>query len=142
VDPDNRRAVDHQRLAALLDEIADEEWEVVRERADEGAPKLWLVHRLLQHRRARPDRYAGGYRPLEARGDKARHAVAFARDELVVVVPRLVVGLGAGWGDTELPLPSGRWRDVLTERESTGAVPLDDLLGSVPVAVLEQGSQP
>ena len=81
---------------------------------------------------------AGSYRPLVARGPKARHAVAFARaEEVVTVVPRLVLGLAGDWAATELELPDGRWRD-----EFTGAVveggrcALADLLGGFPVALL------
>ena len=134
--------MDHRRLEALLDDVADREWEHARAREHVGASKLWLVHRLLQHRTARPDRCASGYRPIEAEGAKADHAVAFSRDDLVVVVPRLIAGRAGGWAGTRLPLPAGAWRDALTGRQCTGAVPLDDLLSTVPVAVLEPEPRP
>jgi hypothetical protein len=42
--------------------------------ADDGGPKLWLIHRLLAHRRSHPDAYgpAAGYEPLPVTGAKAR----------------------------------------------------------------------
>src|ERR1700730_5016447 len=55
VDPDNRRPVDFEHLASLLSEIRGAELSDVIARADEGAPKLWLINRLLERRRAEPD---------------------------------------------------------------------------------------
>jgi (1->4)-alpha-D-glucan 1-alpha-D-glucosylmutase len=58
---------------------------------------------------------------------------------VAAVVPRLVLGLAAagGWGDTVVELPAGRWRDVVTGAEVTGAgVRLADLLDPLPVALL------
>ena len=64
--------------------------------------------------------------------------VAFSRaDEVITVVPRLVLGLGAGWGDTALELPPGRWMNRLTEESDLqGAVRIGRLLQSFPVALL------
>ena len=57
-------------------------------RTDEGLPKLWLVHRALRLRRARPEVFdgRGAYRPIVARGARADHVVAYGRGEDVVVV--------------------------------------------------------
>ncbi|MGH7764493.1 MAG: malto-oligosyltrehalose synthase, partial [Candidatus Dormibacteraceae bacterium] len=78
------------------------------------------------------------YAPLAAVGAKAAHVVAFTRGELVVVVPRLVAGLGGDWGDAALELPAGAWIDVITKKRTDGgsAVPLSGLLSDFPVAVL------
>jgi (1->4)-alpha-D-glucan 1-alpha-D-glucosylmutase len=107
---------------------------------DDGGAKLWLIQRVLRHRRARPAAFAStAYEPLTVRGAKARHAVAFQRGDLVVVVPRLLVGLDGEWGDTTVDLGSGRWRDVLGARRTwSGGGPcwLDELLDDFPVAVL------
>ncbi|ATL86163.1 malto-oligosyltrehalose synthase [Streptomyces malaysiensis subsp. malaysiensis] len=56
----------------------------------------------------------------------------------VTVVTRLSRRLAeaGGWGATRLPLPPGRWRDLLTERTAEGAVPLAELLARLPVALL------
>src|SRR5204863_508866 len=71
-----------------------------------------------RERAATPER--GGYRPLAARGPRARHVVAFIRDQgsrtLIAAVPRLCTALTAPgawplgeavWSGTTLPLPDG-----------------------------------
>ncbi|MGP9746932.1 malto-oligosyltrehalose synthase [Brachybacterium sp. AOP29-B2-41] len=140
VDPDNRRPVDHalheERLARMIegagpDGIADE--------------KLWLTHRALVLRRARPELFQGrdaSYHPLPT---TTGHAVAFGRAaaegdvEVVTVVTRLALGLAqrGGWGDGWIALPSGRWRDALSGAEFDGGqVSLGELLDAWPVALL------
>ena len=141
VDPDNRRPVDYRQRRRLLEEVRSAQPADVLARSDDGAPKLWLVARLLHERRARPELFNGaGYAQLSAVGQKALHAVAFVRDRLLVVVPRLVIGLAGDWGDTTIEVPRGRWRDVLTgkERPAGAAVPLAELLADFPVAVLSR----
>ena len=109
------------------------------ERADEGGPKLWLIHRLLRHRHAHPEAYGPGsdYQPLPVTGPQADHVVAFARGGgLAVVVPRLVARLG-DWAETAVTLPGGSWADVLTGEPVAGrAASVSALLGRFPVAVL------
>ena len=139
VDPDNRRPVDFQLRRRLLSEIQDAGAEQVMLRPDEGVPKLWLVTKLLTARRDRPEVFGGsGYSPVVARGAKAHHAVAFVRDRLLVVVPRLLFGLAGDWADTTIELPKGRWKDLLTGLEEDGEAPvaLSSLLNAFPVAVL------
>src|SRR6266699_2660580 len=139
VDPDNRRPVDFEHLARLLSEIRGAALSDVVARADEGAPKLWLINRLLERRRAEPDLFgSSSYTPLIAHGAKARHAVGFVRDRLLVVVPRLVVGLGGGWADTAIDIPDGSWGSLLTGEEQQGGpgVPVAELTRGFPVAVL------
>ena len=105
VDPDNRRPVDYAARERLLDALAGAGPEEALALADEGGPKLWLIHRLLGHRQQHPDAYApgSGYQPLEVSGSAADHVIAFTRSGgparapgLVVVVPRLVARLGRG----------------------------------------------
>jgi (1->4)-alpha-D-glucan 1-alpha-D-glucosylmutase len=137
VDPDNRRPVDYEYRRGLLDGVRAADSGEVLTRADSGAPKLWLTHRLLEHRRAWPERYDdASYQPMEARGARADDLVAFDRGELAVVAPRR--GLD-GWSDTTVSLPAGRWSDVFTGAAVTGgAKPVADLLAGFPVAVLER----
>jgi len=142
VDPDNRRPVDYDTRRALLADArrcsAAEAWA----RRDAGLPKLWLLHRVLDLRRRRPEAFVGGsYRPLQASGVRSAAAVAFARgDAVVTVVPRLVRAIERdGWGDTMLWLSDGRWRS-LDGTEHEGEVRVADLLGAFPVAVLERAS--
>jgi (1->4)-alpha-D-glucan 1-alpha-D-glucosylmutase len=143
VDPDNRRPVDFETRRHLLDKVRDAGAGDVLAWADDGAAKLWLVHRGLSVRARRPGAFAPGaaYRPLYASGDKVGHAVSYMRgDEVVVVAPRLILGLDGDWGDTALALPPGRWADELGgERSWEGGevgTPLAQLLDEFPVAVL------
>ena len=141
VDPDNRRPVDYLLRRRLRDEIRNIGVSEATARADEGVPKLWLISRLLEARRTRPELFAGApYEPLAASGPKAQHVLAFARGKLVVAVPRLVVGLGGDWGDTSVELPTGSWIDVLTGNSVEGGAgaALRTLLADFPVAVLVQ----
>ncbi len=128
VDPDNRQPVDFDTRQRLLTEN------------DFGAaPKLWLLTRLLHERSQRPELFAGRqYTPLRATGAKAGHALGFVRDALLVLVPRLVVGLGDDWGDTQVDLPGGHWRNLLTGAVEEGGrvVAVSSLVGQFPVAVL------
>jgi (1->4)-alpha-D-glucan 1-alpha-D-glucosylmutase len=140
VDPDNRRPVDYDARRSLLDKVAGAGPGDVWDWADDGAPKLWLVHRALAVRRAEAPAFAAGapYVALPARGDRAAHAVAYTRgDQVAVVVPRLVVGLDGEWGDTTVELPPGRWTDVLGGAQVDGGpVGLAGLLARFPVALL------
>jgi (1->4)-alpha-D-glucan 1-alpha-D-glucosylmutase len=147
VDPDNRRPVDFDRRRRLLAELAAGGLGAadLMARADEGLPKLALVRAALHLRRRRPEAFgpgeAGAYLPLAFVGAAAAHAVGFTRGGAVaVVVPRLVLGLDArhGWEGTTVTLPPGPWTDVVTGAEVAGGpVPLGDLLGDFPVAMLE-----
>jgi len=139
VDPDNRRPVDFERRARLLEESAAMGVEEAWQRLDEGLPKLLLVSRALALRRRRPELFArGSYEPLRVRGEKAGHLVAFIREgSCVTLAPRLVIGLAGGWRDTTVHLPVGHWRDQLSGREVEGGeVGVDHVLESFPVALL------
>jgi len=140
VDPDNRRPVDYQARRSLLDALADAGPEAALARGDEGGPKLWLIHRLLRHRRQHPGGYGpdSGYEPLRVTGARASHVVAFTRTGgLAVVVPRLVAGLGGDWAGTAVALPGGAWTDVLTGGAlDGGAASVASLWRRFPVAVL------
>ena len=143
VDPDNRRPVDYERRRALLAELPSLEADAVWARCEEGLPKLAVTTAALHLRRRAPQVFepgpAGAYEPLAAVGEAADHALAFCRGGAAVsVVPRLVLGLerAGGWRDTVLPLPEGRWRNLLTGDEVAGDVPLRELLRTIPVALL------
>jgi (1->4)-alpha-D-glucan 1-alpha-D-glucosylmutase len=139
VDPDNRRAVDYdlrlQRLQELQGFAArpDLEGTVSRlaEAARDGRAKLWVICRLLALRALDPELFRdGSYEPLEVRGARERHLVAFMRRHqgraFVLLVVRLFATLDAEgamrsptvgeqlpsplsitWGDTEVLLPPG-----------------------------------
>jgi (1->4)-alpha-D-glucan 1-alpha-D-glucosylmutase len=138
VDPDNRRPVDYELRRRLLAELAGAGASEAMRWIDEGGPKLWLLIRLLDHRRRHPDLYESDhYEPLPVRGARSAHAVAFSRGSLLVVVPRLVAGLAGDWVDTTVVLPAGAWTDVLTgATHQGGPANVEELLGGFPVAVL------
>jgi (1->4)-alpha-D-glucan 1-alpha-D-glucosylmutase len=138
VDPDNRGAVDFPLRNRSLNEVRGADALALRRARDYGRTKLWLIARLLEHRRRHPDAFEStGYQPVDASGDKAAHLLAFTRGDLTVVVPRLILGRGDHWGDTWVQLPPGRWRDVLSElRWPGGRTWLPGLLQAFPIAVL------
>ena len=140
VDPDNRRPVNFDTRTALLDKVVIDGQEEAMARSEDGGPKLWLIHRLLQHRHRHPELYQEvAYAPLVGDGPEADRIVAFARDGLLVVVPRLLVGLRKGWQSTTLELPNGTWTNVLTDEAGlAGRVEVEALLARVPVAVLQR----
>jgi (1->4)-alpha-D-glucan 1-alpha-D-glucosylmutase len=117
VDPDVRRPTDRAARRRQLDAVRT------------GAPptrataKLHVLHRALDARRRRPATFAGSYRALPA----GRATVAFTRgdDDVVVVVPV------RRDPDAHLEAPTGRWRDLLDDREIEldGRTPVRDLIG-------------
>jgi (1->4)-alpha-D-glucan 1-alpha-D-glucosylmutase len=124
VDPDNRRPVTFGRSP-------ESGWD---------AAKLAVTTQALRLRRRLDP--AAPYTPLEAMGEAAEHAIAFARGErAVAVATRLPVRLARrarGWGSTTLTLPPGSWRELLTGGRHTGRIPLAHLLARHPVALLER----
>ncbi len=141
VDPDNRRPVDYDARRRLLEKVRAASVDDVWSWADDGAPKLFTVVRALDLRRRRAEAFAPGasYEPVAASGEQAGRVVAYVRGGTVaVVVPRLVMGLAGGWGDTVVELPPGRWVSALDDGVVEGgpAVPVAGLLGRFPVALL------
>ncbi|KUN88686.1 malto-oligosyltrehalose synthase [Streptomyces griseoruber] len=124
VDPDNRRPV--------------------RFPPEEGGPKAMVTRAALRLRRRRPGAFgtAAAYEPLTAEGPAGEHCLAFARSgETVTAVTRLSLRLAeeGGWRETRLPLPPGRWADVLAPgREFEGHARVAELFAELPVALLER----
>ncbi|MBV9394991.1 MAG: malto-oligosyltrehalose synthase [Methylobacteriaceae bacterium] len=154
VDPDNRRPVDYSARAAALSDSTDLA-DLIRGWAD-GRIKQRVMAILLADRAAAPELYSEGtFEPLAVRGAEAARLVAFKRqrqnDMLMVAVPRLLhrqlaeldFPLGeAGWRDTRLGLPEGRWRNLLTGSAfiSNGEVTASELLSDLPFAVARIGA--
>jgi (1->4)-alpha-D-glucan 1-alpha-D-glucosylmutase len=140
VDPDNRRPVDYALRAKLLAELPQLNAEDVLRRADEGLPKLWVIHHALRLRREHPEWFGAdaAYTPLAVRGAKCEHALAYMRcSNVITVAPRLSLLRGEGWGDTAITVPGARWRNVLTGTVHEGsALALEDVLRQFPVALL------
>ncbi|OIJ63056.1 malto-oligosyltrehalose synthase [Streptomyces mangrovisoli] len=124
VDPDNRRPVPFP--------------------PDAPGEKAAVTTAALRLRARRPAAFgeSATCAPLTAWGPAAAHCVAFARSgDVVTAVTRLSLRLAeaGGWRDSVLPLPPGRWADVLRpEREFEGEALLADLFETVPVGLLER----
>jgi (1->4)-alpha-D-glucan 1-alpha-D-glucosylmutase len=127
-----------------------------------GQIKLYLIWRILDLRRRRRALFErGAYVPIVATGAQKEHICAFTRTSVetsaITIVPRLVLGLTKGaqrgaleadlWQDTSLSIPAAnrtvRYRNVLTEQVITvepdgRALAIPEMLGLLPVAVLEQ----
>jgi len=98
VDPDNRRPVDYalraRTIAAFAARVdAGESAALAAELIEnwhDGHIKAYVIWRLLHLRRERHATFASGsYTALETDGPRGENLVAFARDEIVVAVPRL-----------------------------------------------------
>jgi (1->4)-alpha-D-glucan 1-alpha-D-glucosylmutase len=132
--------VEYDVRRALLAELPGLTVRQVWERIDEGLPKLWTIYHTLRTRR----RYAaafgerGFYTPLQPSGEKAIHLIAYLRGKTVAVfAPRLVWRLGGDWSDTQIEIPIGNWRNVLSHKKvNGGSVELGKLLAEFPVALL------
>jgi (1->4)-alpha-D-glucan 1-alpha-D-glucosylmutase len=149
VDPDNRRAVDYELRKRQLDQAVHARPRELLEHWRDGCIKMFVIHRLLALRRARPELFAtGSYDAIDAQGSFADKVITFERcgehAALLVVVPRHTATLGFPpvgevWADTKIAPANAaaHWRDVFTERESSGEVlPLREIFGDLPCAVL------
>ncbi len=139
VDPDNRRPVDVEPLAARLDRL--DEGAGPRDLADE---KMLVTSRALRTRRDLAEAFVGpdaGFVPLP---HSSGHVLTYARTaagepRVAVVATRLAAAVDrlGGWMDHTIALPDGEWHDVLTDREVTGGVrEIGSLLDRLPVALL------
>jgi (1->4)-alpha-D-glucan 1-alpha-D-glucosylmutase len=140
VDPDNRRPVDYGLRRQLLAEIQSAPPDVAFGRLDVGRPKLWLIHRVLAHRRRHPALYqSDAYEPLAVEGARREDVVAFTRGGLAVVAP---CRSAEGWRDTSVGLPAGAWFDLISnERIDGGQRGVDELLARFPAAILVRESR-
>ncbi|QNE15353.1 malto-oligosyltrehalose synthase [Pseudarthrobacter sp. NBSH8] len=138
-DPDNRRPVD---FGQRRDELATIDAGTLPAAGTE-ASKLLVISRALRLRRDQPELF-GGYSPVQAAGAAAGHLVAFSRGAaaeapgVLALATRLPAGLaaGGGWRDTAVEL-SVPMRDELTGvGYGPGSVPVAELLGTYPVALL------
>jgi (1->4)-alpha-D-glucan 1-alpha-D-glucosylmutase len=124
VDPDNRRPVDFGRRTALLREIRAKEavgvpaaLDFVLDHPERGAMKMWVIYRVLNFRRERPELFAHGeYIPVEVAGP----ALGFIRwrgSEWVLVLVPLIGGEEEARGGFRVGLPKGapmEWVDLFT----------------------------
>ena len=161
VDPDNRRPVDFQRRARLLDDLDDllgraaqrddSAAEDVRRLLDawpDGRIKFFVTAAGLRLRRRTTELFTRGiYEPLAGDAAGAAEVVAFRRglggQSVVVAVPRLVARIGA---DSGWPLGEDAWRgSALPVPADLHGVPFHSVLtgetivvraGALPIAEL------
>jgi (1->4)-alpha-D-glucan 1-alpha-D-glucosylmutase len=166
VDPDNRRPVDFAKRWDLLSSLSADGGDLTGlvdqliANPQDGRIKLYLTRQALRFRREHQALFAeGAYLPLNARGAKENHVIAFARalgDQVaVVMVGRFFTRLGDAsqsptggdiWGDTAVALNAtyaGLYRDIFTGGriyiESGRArveLPLARVFAHLPVALL------
>lgn len=144
VDPDNRRPVDYALRQQLLKDLKNMDGDnlsaQILARAEEGLPKMWVVHQALQLRREKPHWFGAeaAYTPLTVEGAKSEFAIAYLRgDSLAVVVPRWTTKLGGAWRETIVTLPQGTWVNRMTKSEIAGGkIMVRNLLKDFPVAML------
>jgi (1->4)-alpha-D-glucan 1-alpha-D-glucosylmutase len=163
VDPDNRRPVDFERRARLLDDVERGMCgeEVTRDQflrelvanPEDGRLKLHVIRSALAARRERGAVFRSrSYVPLEASGRAAIRVMAFGRgdagERLIAVVPRLLGRFEGSptepslWDDTLLPLPADwprRWACALSGRSLVArpdGFPVAELFAVLPVALL------
>ncbi len=169
VDPDNRRPVDFERRARLLDEVERgvAGGDAARERflsdlvatPDDGRLKLHVIRSALAARRERGAAFRSpSYLPLEASGRSGFRVVSFGRgdgsERLIAVVPRRLGRVEGSptdpalWEDTVVSLPADwprRWSCVLSGRSlvtQPDGLPVAELFGVLPVALLLSESSP
>jgi (1->4)-alpha-D-glucan 1-alpha-D-glucosylmutase len=164
VDPDNRRPVDYEKSARMLQEIIDscQEGSGASMLASEftnphsGRAKLFVTWRLLQLRRQFAEVFArGDYEPLQVSGACKDHVLAFSRTagETTIVVMlakwlaqlmngELALPAGAVWADTLVGLSResvSQWHECLTGEviaAEPGGLRVSAAFKSLPVAVV------
>ncbi|QDL94460.1 malto-oligosyltrehalose synthase (plasmid) [Paroceanicella profunda] len=122
VDPDNRRPVDFERLAARL--------------AEGDSAKQALVHRLLTLRRHRPELFRGPWEGLVAEGPAAAHVIGWMRG---AGDTRLVCASGLRFGGPRLPGAAFWDGTMLRLPDSLATATCTDILGG-PATSLARGS--
>ncbi|MHB8283923.1 MAG: malto-oligosyltrehalose synthase [Caulobacteraceae bacterium] len=152
VDPDNRRPGDYTARSQALAKPS-EAAELLTNWSD-GRLKQHVVAQALTLRRDAPRLFQGDYEPLEIRGARAEHILAFLRHDgdqgLLVVAPLRcathVVGARQPmvatdwWADTSIVMPQGFSRSARNaftaeEHNLAGEARVADLLASFPIAL-------
>ncbi len=141
VDPDNRGPVDYEQRRRALADIKSSSPSSIWQRADEGLPKLWVIHAALQLRHRRPETFGtrASYTPVHAHGPLACHVVAFRRSvDVMTIVPRLGTRAEGQWRGTTIPVGPGVWHNTLSgQRIDSGEIDVAELWQDFPVALLE-----
>jgi len=142
VDPDNRRPVHVEPLAARLARLDARDPSGSDDQQDLGDEKLLVTSRALRLRRDHPEWFVGAAATVRPVRTDDEHAFAVARgdgsgDHVVAVVTRLSVSLES-WDESAVAVPPGTWTDLLSGavHDSTGALRLAEVLIARPLALL------
>ena len=165
VDPDNRKPVDFGKRTKLLvtaQKLKPQQIPGILTHFEDGKVKIYEIYRALETRNKNRELFQeGDYTPLEVKGARKQHVVAFCRRKqtswAVAVAPRLLTGitqsgqvpLGEAWTDTFVCLPLDApkvWKETFTGEsvfakkmgECTGLC-VAELLRTFPVALLLNG---
>ena len=141
-DPDNRRLVDfdmvRERLAGVTSAGAAR---VVQPWRSPELSKLWVTWQGLRLRAERPSAFVGKsatYEAIETTGPRKDNVLGFVRGgEVAALVTRFSTQVERGWETTEMRLPEGSWRDVLTSRTHGQRVRASAVFADLPIALLE-----
>lgn len=167
VDPDNRTPVDYDMRRQLLEAGISDVTVDLKDKLlnwQNGALKQYVIQRALHLRKKEANLFCRGqYIPLEVKGAKAVHILAFMRSEgdkaAIVITPRLTHAFtqaGDGreggshglsftadfWQDTKVELPTkvnGEMFNELTQRNHhlySGQIEISAVLGDFPLALL------
>jgi (1->4)-alpha-D-glucan 1-alpha-D-glucosylmutase len=163
VDPDNRRPVDYEergKMLASMRQLSHEQLpgfiERLLQRPENGAIKMFLIHRALEARGRDKDIFdSGTYEPAEMKGEYAGNCIAFMRHKgdgwVLCAAPRLTTKLVAEgryplgpsvWRDTCIALPQDAprtWSNVLCGERLTArgdALEAGSVFARFPVALL------
>jgi (1->4)-alpha-D-glucan 1-alpha-D-glucosylmutase len=129
-------ALRRQMLAEAGGLGAEEAWQ----RRESGLAKLWLIWKVLGFRRRHSAVFGrgGAYEPLAVSGAEASRLLAYMRGgAAIIVAPRLAGSLKDDWADTNVELPAGRWRNVLTDSPVVSGL-MKVLTARFPVALLHR----
>jgi (1->4)-alpha-D-glucan 1-alpha-D-glucosylmutase len=144
VDPDNRRPVDYERRASLLNELEQLDnapppgkRRLVRallDNLDDGRAKLYLTWKTLGLRAAYVDVFQhGDYTPLAIEGPRAEHLCAYARTYrkrvVVAVAPRWYARLA---DEGQLSPPPDCWHECRIQAPDANAQQYQNLFTGTP----------
>jgi (1->4)-alpha-D-glucan 1-alpha-D-glucosylmutase len=166
VDPDNRHPVDYSNRKQLLHKLklkGEEDPGLLvnhlMETPEDGRIKLYITSKILNFRQQNQPLFSdGAYFPLEVKGEKSKHVVAFSRikdkKQIIVAVGRFyfdlltsssVEPIGNLWEKTFLILPQqleGTYRDILSgitlSSHQDHTLPLQEAFAKLPMVVLEK----
>ena len=148
VDPDNRTPPEWARLEQLVQAASSTDPRSAVEAGLVDLARTTMTRRILDVREHHPTAFDGSatYSEIDVSGDGADHVLAYARGDAdgpaIIVVAARAITPAPGGSSTIVSLPHETWQSVLDDDShaiSGGTVPLGDLLGDMPLAILRRG---